>query len=241
MLRSALLARGALFVSLAGVAAPSSASAAEDVTVKNQCYVSYAGTESFPALSEPITVGADGIDAGRHVRFTIEVKGQQTSQTPLMTASRNGEVMTTIDSWITGMPAGPTKATDARVVLRDFWLGTELASTPIEVANIGMDVDDGAADYRAKRGWMVSGLSVFGNGNRYYAHYFTSTKPDAKYLGKQYLGRTTDRCGFLKTKRPLAPFYRDGITVTKVQASAKWNPKIEWTAIEIEGLGSPTS
>lgn len=234
MLRSALLARGALFVSLAGVAAPSSVSAAESLTVKNKCYVAYAGTEEFPSAAEPIEVSADGIDAGRHVRFTIEVKGQQTAQTALMTASRDGEVMTSVDSWITGMPDGPTKGTDARVVLRDFWLGTELASAPIDVANIGLYVDDVFFDYRSKRRWVVSGLSLLGGGNTYYAHFFSSLEPNAKYLGRLYLGKTTDRCGFMSTKAPLSPIGRKGKYVAKIQASARWNPKLYWAGLRIE-------
>lgn len=234
MLRSALLARGALFVSLAGVAAPSSAFAAETLSVKNKCYVAYAGTEEFPSAAEPIEVNADGIDPGRHVRFTVEVKGQQTSQTALMTASRDGEVMTTVDSWITGMPDGPTKGTDARVVLRDFWLGTELASAPIDVANIGLHVDDVLFDYRSKREWVVSGLSLLGGGNAYYAHFYTSFKPGAKYLGKLYLGKTSDRCGFMSARAPLSPIGKKGKYSVKIQASARWNPKLYWIPLRVE-------
>ncbi len=234
MLRQATLARTALIAALALPTFAASAADAASVSVANKCYVAFPGTPDFPAVAEPIPAEVEELTPGREVRLTVEVKGVQTASTAMLTADRRGDLTTTIDQWITGMPFGPTKGTDARVVVRDFWLGTELAGATIDVVNLGVHIDDVLIDYRTKRRWIVSGLSLLGGSKSYYAHFFANSSPNSKYLGKMYLGATADRCGFMRAKRPLAPFRKTGNFMARIQASPTWKPKLPSTPITIE-------
>lgn len=230
MFRQALLARAAFLAAAACVTAPAAASAAS-VDVENKCYVADPGDATRGAYGEPIDVEVGDLEPGRQVRLTVEVKGQQTASTALLTASRRGEVMTQIEQWVTGMPPGPTRKTDAKIVVRDFWLGTELGSADIDVTNLGVHVDSGFESFGTRRRWILSGVSLLGGANKYYAHYFQSGKAGAKYLGRQYLGSTTDRCGFMRVWRPLSPVNKLGTHYVKIQASATYNPKLySWGA-----------
>lgn len=191
-----ILRVAALGAVLAATAAPSAADAAA-VSIKGKCYVAYPGAFDYAAFSEPIPVEIDDATPGREVRLTLEVKGVMTSSSPLLTVSKNGSLTTSLDSWITGIDDGPTRASDARMVLRDFWLGTELGSTSLQVANVGFMVDGGVVNITTRRHWFVSGLSEITNRNVYYAHYFVK----GRQTTSMYLGKTQDRCGFLKATK----------------------------------------
>lgn len=203
MLRSALLARAALIVAVASVAAPATASAADvDVSIPGKCYVAYPGSTLLEAYGEPIPVAVEGLPASAPIRLTLEVKGIQTASSPLLTSSKRGTLDSTLDTWVAGMGDGPTRETPARMVVRDYWLGTEYGSATLNVANIGALIDTEMLSISTKRRWFVSGLSEIANRRDYYAHYFL---PSGKQFAKQYLGRTQDRCGFLRVRKVALP------------------------------------
>ncbi|MBJ7471142.1 MAG: hypothetical protein JHD16_07560 [Solirubrobacteraceae bacterium] len=201
MLRPAVLARTALFAALVGVTAPSTALAAS-VSVKGKCYVAYPPNSEQASYGEPIPVEVEELTPGRQVKLTLEVKGTLTSSSPMLTADRRGNLVTDLTNWTTGMGNGPTKASDARMVVRDFWLGTELGSASLQVANVAALIDGDLMLNSVKRRWYISGLSEISKRNGYYAHYYL---PSGKKVGRQYLGTTQDRCGFLRAKRYTFP------------------------------------
>lgn len=201
MLRPATIARTALFAALAAASVPAAADAAS-ASIKGKCYVSYPGSDLLASYGEPIPVDIEELTPGREIRLTLEVKGIQTSSSPMLTADKRGNLAATLDTWTTGMGVGPTKGTDARMVVRDFWLGTELASASLEVANVAGLIDGELLSFSTKRRWFVSGLSEVANRRDYYAHYFL---PDGKKFARQYLGKTQDHCGFLRAKKVALP------------------------------------
>lgn len=200
MLRPALLARAAFLVVAAGVAAPATASAA-DVSIPGKCYVSYPGSTLLESYAESIPVEIDDLPAGQQVRLTLEVKGVQTSSSPLLTAGKRGSLITSLDTWVTGLGDGPTKGTDAKIVVRDYWLGTEFGSATLKVANVAGLMDFELLSAATKRRWWISGLSEVSKRSAYYAHYFVN----GKQTTRQYLGKTQDECGFLRVKRVTYP------------------------------------
>lgn len=204
MFRSALLARAAACLAAAAVVAvPSTASAADvDVSIPGKCYVSYPGSDLLDYYGEPIPVTVDGLPANAPIRLTLEVKGTPTASSPLLTSTRRGTLDTTLDRWVAGMGEGPTQETPARIVVRDYWLGTEYGSGALHVANVGAHIDGELLSMATKRRWFISGLSEVSKRRDYYAHYFYD---DGKQFAKQYLGKTQDRCGFLRVKKITLP------------------------------------
>lgn len=239
MLRSALLSRAALLVAVAGLSAPAVASAA-DVSIPGKCYVSYPGSTLLASYAEPIPVEVEDLPASAPIRLTLEVKGVQTASSPLLTSSRRGTLDTTLDTWVTGMGDGPTKGTDARIVVRDYWLGTEYGGASVQVANVAGLMDLDTLSTKTKRRWWVSGLSEISNRSDYYAHYFVGGKQTAR----QYLGKTQDRCGFLRVKKVTYPGSDDQMPSKfelRIQASPtfkKSEPYIPFQFVKIT-MGSP--
>lgn len=222
MLRQATLARTALIAALAAAFVPAGAQAAS-ASIKGKCYVAYGAGSAQAAFGEPIPVDIEELTPGREVRLALEVKGVQTSTSPMLTADKRGRLAATLDTWTTGMGSGPTKGTDARMVVRDFWLGTELASASLQVANVGFLIDGETLDVRVRRRWFVSGLSEISNRSSYYAHYFVNGKRTAR----AYLGKTQDRCGFLRVRKvtyPGSPLKVPSKFEIRVQASPTYRP-----------------
>lgn len=224
MLRPTFLVRtAASLVAAACVAAPSASAADVEVSVPDKCFVSYPGSDLLDAYGEPIPVEVEGLPANVPIRLTLEVKGTQTASSPLLISGKRGTLDTTLDRWVAGMGDGPTQETPARLVVRDYWLGTYYGAADLHVANIGAHVDGELLSMATKRRWFVSGLSEVANRRAYYAHYFYtdgSTKPFAK----QYLGKTQDRCGFLRAKKVTLPgkIQPDSFEV-RVQAAASYS------------------
>lgn len=252
MPRLLTLARTATLAALLS-SAPAVAEAAS-VSVPNKCYVSIPQTEMVapteegdavtpaaapvltmaPSLGEPIPVEAEELTPGREVRIHLEVKGVMTSSSQSLTVSRRGTLDGTLDHWTTGMGYGPTKSTEARIVISDFVMGTELASTAIRVANVGWSIDPGLFDYRVKRRWFISGLSQLEGGNTYWAHYFDLK---GKYLAKQMLGTTSDSCGFLRARKRLSPMSKFGKYEFRIQASSTWRGNdLPWVGSTFESV-----
>ncbi len=241
MLRKVLLLRAAaLGATFAAIAVPSAADAAS-VSIKGKCYVSYPGVSFHDAFSEPIPVDVDDVKPGTEVRLTLEVKGVITTSSPMLTVGKSGSLTSSLDSWITGIDEGPTRATEARMVVREFWIGTELGSASLQVANVGFFVGGGALSVTKRRHWFVSGLSEISRRNTYYAHYFVNGRQTAS----MYLGKTQDRCGFLKATKvsyPGPPTKVPKEFEARIQASPKFlkdEPYIPQRFVEV-GSESPT-
>ncbi len=147
------------------------------------CYVYWANHGS---QAIPITVS--GLAPGQTISLSLEVQGRALSGIPLSTADATGSVSTSLSSWTSGLPDGPTRSTPARLVATDANTGVVLDATSFKVGNVGISVDGADKGRLVKRLWEVSGLSVLGTQNIYWAHYF---KGDQE-IGKQRLGQATD-------------------------------------------------
>lgn len=239
MLRQATIARAALLAALAGPTLTASAAEAASASIKGKCYVAYPAESEQAAFGEPIPVDIEELTPGREVRLALEVKGVQTSTSPMLTADKRGNLAATLDLWTTGMGNGPTKGTDARVVVRDFWLGTELAAASVQVANVGFLIDMDTLSITTRRRWFISGLSEISKRNTYYAHYFVNGKKTAR----AYLGKTQDRCGFLRLKKvtyPGPPSKVPSKFEVRVQASPTFRAKEPYIAETFVKVGAET-
>lgn len=233
MLRK-VLPRTALLLALAGTAVPAAADAAS-VSIKGKCYVAYPAGSAQASYGEPIPVEIEEATPGREVRLTLEVKGVMTSSSPMLTVDKRGNLTTSLETWTTGMGENPTRGTEARMVLRDFWLGTELGAASLQVANVGFLIDGDTLSITTRRRWYISGLSEISKRNAYYAHYFVNGNQTAS----MYLGKTQDRCGFLKLKKvtypgPVSKVPKD--FEVRVQASPKFRtnePYISENFVEV--------
>ncbi len=233
-----LLRAAALSSAFAAFAVPTAADAAS-VSIKGKCYVSYPGVSFHDAFSEPIPVDIEEAKPGTEVRLTLEVKGVITTSSPMLTVGKSGNLTSSLESWITGIDEGPTRATDARMVLRDFWLGTELGSASLQVANVGFFVGGGALSVTKRRHWFVSGLSEISKRNTYYAHYFVNGRQTAT----MYLGKTQDHCGFLKATKvsyPGPPSKVPKEFEARIQASATFRKDEPWIPQRFVEVGSET-
>lgn len=208
-------ARAVLALSAAFAAAVPATAAAGVVTVPGQCYVYWPGQGS-----QAIDVNLTGFAPGQSVRVSLEVKGKVVSGLPSLTADSTGSIVTKIENWTSGLGSGPTKSTQARVVVSDLTAGTELAAADFKVANVGVDVDTAAKRAGVKRKWVISGLSKLGGGETYYAYYFKAKSK--KVIGKQRIGKAQDACGYVSAKKVLIPFKKFGTFDVKIQASASW-------------------
>lgn len=201
-----------------GVAAPS-ASAGVAISTPDRCYVHWPGQGS-----QGIPVALSGLAPAQQVKVELRVEGVTVSGFPSLTADSTGSIVTKLDSWTSGLTAGPARGKQAQIVASDFILGTQLAAAPIHVGNVGLDIDTSRKRFGTKRRWEISGLSRLGGIPSYYAFYFKGTK----MVGKQPLGRATDACGYLRTKRLLIPFMKVGKYELRVQASKRYRPSLPW-------------
>lgn len=208
---AALFAAGAL----TAVAVP--AASAAEVSVPGKCYVYWPGEGA-----QPIPVTLSGLAPSQNVKVSLLVKNQVVSGIPSLTADTTGGVVSSVDSWVSGLSDGPTRSTSASVVVNDVASGGEVASTSFKVANVGFKIDGSKKRASVKRNWEISGLASvgesLGGGKVYYAYYFNGTKQ----VGKQRLGKAQDACGYLKAKKVLIPFKKSGVFDMKIQASRTW-------------------
>jgi hypothetical protein len=218
MLRAAGLA-AALGAALSG-SLSATALAGASISTPGKCYVYWPGQGS-----QTIPITLEGLTSGQQVKVELRVKGTTVSGLPSLTVGLSGTLDTSLLNWTSGLGDGPTKGAAAELVVTDFILGTELASTPIKVANVGLDIDASRKLYGTKRRWIISGLNqLSGGGSDYYAFYFKGHKQ----VGKQKIGHATDACGYLRTKQKLIPFTKTGTYTMKVQASTKYKSALPW-------------
>lgn len=213
------LARAALaLAALTLLVAPAGAAAAPSLTTPDRCYIHWPNQGS-----QVIPVSLAGLTPGQQVRVELKIKGRTVSGLPSLTVDSTGALITELASWTSGLGDDPTRGVDAQIVVSDFILGTEIASSPIQVANAGLDIDARARRYGTKRRWIVSGLARLGGGKSYWAYYFKGKR----MVGKQRLGRG-DRCGYLRTRKLLIPFVKVGKYSLRVQASTRFDKDLVW-------------
>ncbi len=213
---SATVRATALAGAALGAIAVPGASAAE-VSVPGKCYV------YWPTVgSQGIPVTLSGLAPSQNVKVSLLVKNQLVSGIPSLTADTTGGVVSSINTWTSGLPNGPTRSTQASVVVNDLSTNAELASTSFKVSNVGFKIDGSKKRAGVKRNWEISGLASagesLGGGKVYYAYYFSGSKQ----VGKQRLGKAQDACGYLKAKKVLIPFKKNGTFDMKIQASRTW-------------------
>ncbi|MEH3052895.1 MAG: hypothetical protein PGN13_02665 [Patulibacter minatonensis] len=213
------LRRATAALTILAAAVPTGASAATTVGVPGKCYVYWPGTGS-----QEIPVSVNGLTPGQTVKITLEVGGQPVSGIPSTAADASGSITAKLSSWTSGLGEGPTASTKSRVTVEDVATGKELGENRFKVANVAWEIDGKVAALRVKRVWEVSGLAVLSPENTYWAHYFRG----AKQVGRQRLGRSTDACGYMKVRRPLAPFRKAGKYEVRVQASSTFDPNSNW-------------
>jgi hypothetical protein len=194
------------------------AQASASVTAPERCYIYWPGKG---AQAIPVTVG--GLAAGQQVRLELRVRGTTVSGLPSLTADSTGALQTTLTNWTSGLDGGPSRGVGAMLTISDLSSGTAVASTPVQIANAGLDIDTSTKRFGAQTRWVVSGLSRLTGGPTYYAFYFK----DGKQVGHQRLGKA-DACGYLSTKASLIPFPQLGTFQFRVQASTKFRKSMAW-------------
>lgn len=188
------------------------------VTSPARCYIHWPGEGS-----QTIPVNLSGFAPLQALRVELRIRGKTVSGLPSLTADAAGGLATELANWTSGLGDAPTRGVTARIVVSDLTLGTELASTEVDVANAGLDIDSADKDAGAQRRWIVSGLSRLSGGQNYYAFYFSGKK----LIGRQKLG-AAGKCGYLRTRARLIPFTRVGKYQLRVQASPVFRKSRPW-------------
>ncbi|MDO9354845.1 MAG: hypothetical protein Q7T55_14200 [Solirubrobacteraceae bacterium] len=204
---------------LAGlVLAPAPALAAPAVTAPPRCFIYWPGKGS-----QAIPITLTGLAPEQKVRLELRVRGITVSGLPMLAADSTGAVETRLSNWTSGLDDGPSRGLEAMLAVSDVTTGTELASTPVQIATAGLDIDTRTKTYAAERRWIVSGLSRLTGGPTYYAFYFK----DGRQVGHQKLGPAGE-CGYLRTRKLLIPFAQLGTFELRVQASSKFRKSRAW-------------
>ena len=198
--------------------APAGARAAVTVATPDRCYIHWPGEGS-----QTIPLSLSGLQPGQQVRVELRVRGTTVSGLPLLTADATGAVSTELSNWTSGLGGGPSRGASASLAVLDLAAGTELATTPVQVANAGLEIDSRNKRYATKRRWIVSGLSRLSGGKNYHASYFRR----GKLVGRQMLGKAGE-CGYLRTRALLIPFAKVGKFQLRVQASRVFRKSQAW-------------
>lgn len=220
-----------LLLSAAALALPAGASAAT-ITVPPKCYVDLGGGKT-----EPIPFSIAGLAPGQTANASLAGPSGVTAA-PLQFGPADAAGNSTGSlTWTDGFKKlTPTKATAATLTVTDAATGAPIGTAPVTVGNAGLKV--GATRFKTvktKIPWTVSGLApAAGGSSTYYVHYIKAKDAAAsrfKVVDTMKLGTSKDPCGYLKVKRPLAPFTKSGTYVAVVQTS----PKFEEQGLALAG------
>lgn len=204
---------------LAAVLALSAAGTAQAATVNvaGRCFA------FLPKdTSQPMPISVTGLAPNAATTVALRVRGVTVSGLPSVAADPLGSLVTRLEHWNPALGGRPSKGVAASIVVSNSQRGDELASTPLQVTTAAVQVEAAAMRATTKRSWRVSGLSLLGGGQTYYAHYFRGRS----HVGSQRLGGATGPCGYLLTRAVLAPFKVRGKTEVVVQASRHYDPTL---------------
>ncbi|MDQ8046305.1 MAG: hypothetical protein AAGC46_16470 [Solirubrobacteraceae bacterium] len=219
-----------LIATAAAFAAPVSAAEAA-VGIQLQKPGSCAVDQGEKLGTTPVGFVVSGLAPGQTANVTLSGQGVTGAPVPVVGPPDGSGTATASATWTSALGLKPLGDTPATLTVTDSVTGAPLATTPAVVSTAAIDIVGKKVKGKLPKQvtWEVSGRPAITGSTTYYAFYFKvndlKKKKSPKPVDSEKLGTGTGACGYLKSKRPPAPFKTKGTYAIIVQTSKTFDEK----------------